>query len=143
MPLPEAELRSLAEEPSALYEMPIKLEGFGATRRCLELRLALNPAAGLKAVMAYRADADRQGESMDVTSWPPWRDLRARSLLRPLLLGLAAKLVQYHVDGVHGLPASLRAAVRFLRICITFSIYVCFLGFRVDRFSIFTLIFVR
>ena len=63
MPLPEAELRSLAEELSALYEMPIKLEGCGANRRCLELRLPLNPAAGLKAVMAYRADTHRQGES--------------------------------------------------------------------------------
>ena len=61
------------------------------------------------------SDADRQGESNDVSSWPPWCDPRARSLIRPLLLGLAAKIVSYNVDGVHGLPASVRAAIQFLR----------------------------
>ena len=93
----------------------MKVEGAGQVRRCLEVRLTLQGQQGLRCVMAYRTDSDRQGESHDVTSWPPWQDPRARTLLPSLLMGLAAKLVVYHVDGVHGLPSSLRAAIGFLR----------------------------
>ena len=36
-------------------------------------------------------------------------------MLRGLLIGLASKLVNYHVDGIAGFGASLRQAVGFLR----------------------------
>ena len=100
---------------SELYQMPIKLEGSGATRRFLELRITLNGSGSTKAVLAYRTDPDRQGESGDVAAWPPWQDPRTRTLLRGLLIGLASKLVNYHVDGIVGFGASLRQAVGFLR----------------------------
>ena len=105
----------LATELSAFYEMPVKLEGAGFVRLCLEMRLHCQAGSGIKATLAYRNDADRQGESHDVSSWPPWCDPRARSVLHSLLCGLAAKIAAYHVDGLHGLPASVRAAVQFLR----------------------------
>ena len=60
----------LATELSAFYEMPVKLEGAGSVRWCLEMRLHCQAGSGIKATLAYRTDADRQGESHDVSSWP-------------------------------------------------------------------------
>ena len=69
----------------------------------------------MKALLAYRTDADRQGEGGDVRTWPEWHDPRTSSLLHGLLTGLATKVVHYAAPGVGGLPASIRGAVQFLR----------------------------
>ena len=56
--LPDA--RGLGQDLSTYYDMPIKHEGIGTTRRCLELDISLCPVNGLKRVLSYRTDADRQ-----------------------------------------------------------------------------------
>lgn len=110
-----AERERTAADLSALLMMPVKFERAGREARCLELRLCWADGCGLKAVLAYRTDADRQGESGDVRTWPEWSDPRTPALLRGLLAGLAAKLVCYADEAVGGLPASVRRAVQFLR----------------------------
>ena len=102
-------------ELSALLLMPVVFERAGRVARCLELRLSWAEDDRVKAQMAYRTDADRQGESGDVRTWPEWEDPRTPALLRGLLAGLASKLVRYSAAGVGGFPASIRAAVQFLR----------------------------
>ena len=67
----------------------------------------MTPGA-VKAVLAYRTDADRQGESGDVRTWPEWQDPRTPALLLGLLSGLAAKVVRYTAPG-GGRPSSLSA----------------------------------
>lgn len=105
----------LATSLSILLLMPVQYERGGQVARCLELRLDWRVSDAVKAVLAYRTDADRQGESGDVTTWPRWQDPRAPPLLHGLLTGLATKLVKYTDPGISGLPASIRAAVQFLR----------------------------
>ena len=51
-----------------LLAMPVKLEGSGSQRRMLEV--VLSAGTPVKAVLAFRDDPDRQGESGDVVSWP-------------------------------------------------------------------------
>jgi hypothetical protein len=110
-----AEREGTAAELSILLLMPVGFERAGRVARCLELRLDWTGEAAVKATLAYRTDADRQGESGDVRTWPEWQDPRAPALLRGLLAGLASKLLRYSEPGVGGLPASIRRAVRFLR----------------------------
>ena len=69
----------------------------------------------MRAVLAYRTDPDRQGESSDVQTWPEWDDPRTPGLLYGLLAGLAAKLCHYAVPQIPGLTASIRQGVAFLR----------------------------
>ena len=96
--------------------MPVKLEGWGCCRRMLEVRVEAGASGAVRSVLAFRDDADRQGESGDVTSWPPRRDPRIKPLLGSLPRhGLAAKIRLYHADGVPGLCASWRLALQFLR----------------------------
>ena len=114
-PWSQEQIMELCPVLSDILEMPVKFEDAGSVKRFLELRITLLPNCPVKAVLAFGTDNDRQGESNDVESWPPWADPRTRTLLNGLLLGLASKLVQYHVDGVAGLPASIRGAVQFLR----------------------------
>ena len=83
---------SFAVALTRLYGMPIKLEGFGSMRRCLELWVECLPAGPCRAVLGFRTDSARQGESGDVVAWPPWCDPRAPSCT-VLLCGLAAKIV--------------------------------------------------
>ena len=90
-------------------------ERAGIVSRCLELRLSWVEEDRVKAQLAYRTDADRQGESGNVSTWPDWSDPRTPALLRGLLAGLASKLVRYSAAGVGGFPSSIRAAVQFLR----------------------------
>ena len=113
-----------AAELTSMLNMPVGHERGGDHARCLELRIKWisdsNATGGeqpghVKAVLAYRTDPDRQGESGDLRTWPEWRDPRAKGLLHGLLCGLAAKVVQYSTPGMGGLPASVRGAVRFLR----------------------------
>ena len=112
----DAQRQTTAKEMSDLLLMPVGFERGGRVARCLELRIdwSAKPDA-VKATLAYRTDADRQGESGDVRTWPEWRDPRAPALLHGLLSGLAAKVVRYAAPGVEGLPASVRGAVQFLR----------------------------
>ena len=111
----EEEHRATAMELSALLLMPVVFERAGRVARCLELRLSWAEEDRVKAHLAYRTDADRQGESGDVRTWPEWSDPRTPALLRGLLAGLASKLVRYSAAGVGGFPSSIRAAVQFLR----------------------------
>ena len=111
----EAQRRATAEALSALLLMPVVFERGGRVARCLELRISWIDAAKLKATLAYRTDADRQGESKDVRTWPEWKDPRTSTVLHDLLAGLAVKLVTYSHDSIGGLPASLRQALQFLR----------------------------
>ena len=111
----EAQRRATAEALSALLLMPVVFERGGRVARCLELRISWIDAAKVKATLAYRTDADRQGESQDVRTWPEWKDPRTSTVLHGLLAGLAAKLVTYSHDSIGGLPASLRQALQFLR----------------------------
>jgi hypothetical protein len=117
LPLPEEEafLQSAAADLTDLLGMPVKLEGWGCCRRMLEIRAEVGQSGAVRCVLAFRDDADRQGESGDVTSWPPRCDPRTKPLLRSLLAGLAAKLRLYHSEGVPGLCASWRLAVQFVR----------------------------
>jgi hypothetical protein len=62
--------QATAEQLSALLLMPVCFERAGTVARCLELRLSWGSDSEVKAVLAYRTDADRQGESGDVTTWP-------------------------------------------------------------------------
>ena len=66
-------------------------------------------------MLAFRTDADRQGESGDVESWPHRDDPRLPSVLPGLLTGLAAKLRFYTAPGVRGYAATVRAMVQFVR----------------------------
>ena len=111
----EAQRRATAEALSLLLLMPVAFERGGRVARCLELRLSWLDAAKVKAVLAYRTDADRQGESQDVRTWPEWKDPRTSTVLYGLLTGLAAKLVAYSLESIGGFPASLRQALQFLR----------------------------
>ena len=110
-----AERERAAADLSELLLMPVGFVRAGRVARCLELRLDWMSAAAVKATLAYRTDADRQGESGDVRTWPEWQDPRAPALLRGLLAGLASKLLRYSEPGMGGLPASIRRAVGFLR----------------------------
>ena len=92
--------------------------GFERARRVaryLEVYFEWSAYYIVKAVLAYWMDADRQGESGDVRTWPERLDPRTSALLRGLLAGLASKVMQYTAPEVGGLPASIRSAVGFLR----------------------------
>ena len=67
---------------SDIYEMPVKFEGAGSVKRFLEIRIILLPNLPIEAVLAFRTDLDRQGESNDVESWPPWADPRTSTPLK-------------------------------------------------------------
>ena len=105
----------LAPVLTNLLGMPVKFVSVGTEVRCLELRLGVAPDRPPRVTVAFRTDEDRQGESKDVTSWPPRSDPRARLVVSSLLHGLAAKLRLYRVAGTTGYPAAIRRALRFLR----------------------------
>jgi hypothetical protein len=108
-----AVLRRGAEVLSALLGMPVKLEGSSEQRRMLEVVLSTGPPP--KCVLAFRDDADRQGESLDVTSWPCRADPRLPQLMHSLISGLAAKIRLYHSAGTPGFTASWRRAYAFMK----------------------------
>ena len=93
--------------------MSIKCVQRGETIRVLELRVSVC-CGRPRVVVAFRTDADRQGESGDVTPWPPRGDPRVELVLRSLLEGLAAKLRLYRVIGAAGYTAAIRAAYHFV-----------------------------
>ena len=109
------QVNALETELSTYYEMPIKFEGMGTSRRCLELCISLCPSSGMKCILSYMTDAERQGEGQDVTAWPSVRDPRARSVCRSMVLGLAAKIARYFGPETRGLPATLRKTILFLK----------------------------
>ena len=80
--------------------MPVAFERGGRVARCLEFCLSWLDAAKVKAVLAYRTDADRQGEILDVHTWPEWKDPRTSTVLHGLLTGLAAKRVAYSLESI-------------------------------------------
>ena len=106
---------NIAELLSTLLGMPVKWVSAGSVFRCLELRIAVEDQQQPRVMVAFRTDADRQGESGDVTSWPPSTDPRARLVLHSLLQGLAVKLRLYHVSATKGFTAAIRAALSFVR----------------------------
>jgi hypothetical protein len=107
--------QELAVQLSDLLQMPVKFEGAGSTTRVLELRIAVERGCPPHVVLAFRTDMDRQGESGDVTSWPPLGDPRVRLVLPGMLQGLAAKIRLYHVPGTAGYTATLRRALHFVQ----------------------------
>ena len=111
----EFECCELASALTEMLGMPVKWISTDSDFRCLELRLTLRAHMPPKVVVAFRTDADRQGESKDVTSWPPRTDPRARLVVHSLLQGLAAKLRLYRVAGTGGYTAAVRAALGFVR----------------------------
>ena len=113
--IPEAfPVDNVAESLSALLSMPIKTVSCSSCARCLELRLAFGQSSQMRCMLAFRTDADRQGESGDVQSWPQPDDPRTKMLLRSLLYGMAAKVRYYCHRNVAGFTATLRAMCRFI-----------------------------
>ena len=99
---------------SELLSMPVKVVESGSTMRCLEMRLSFADARRPRCVLAFRTDADRQGESGDVASWPQPDDPRTPMLLGSLLSGLAAKLRFYCHPAVVGFTATIRMMNQFV-----------------------------
>ena len=99
---------------SELLSMPVKVVESGSTMRCLEMRLSFADARRPRCVLAFRTDADRQGESGDVASWPQPDDPRTPMLLGSLLSGLAAKLQFYCHPAVAGFTATVRMTNQFV-----------------------------
>jgi hypothetical protein len=104
---------ALAKQLSVLLGMPVKWEGCGKQRRVLELHVDVTNK--VRAVLGFRTDSDRQGESGDVTCWPDAQDPRARMVLGSILLGLAAKIRLYFGTTNVGYTATLRRVVKFLK----------------------------
>ena len=98
-----------------LLQMPVKSVSRGSVVRCLEVRISFEQDKPVKSVLAFRTDADRQGESGDIESWPRRDDPRLPMVLPGLLTGLAAKLRFYAPPGVRGYAATVRAMYRFVR----------------------------
>ena len=105
----------LVEVLSAQPEMPVKWVSSGSSFRCLELRVELSAGEAPRAVVAFRTDPDRQGESQDATSWPPRSAPRARLVLDSLLQGLASNLRLYRVPQTGGFTAAIRQALTFVK----------------------------
>ena len=111
----EAQREAIVQALSLLLGRPVGFERVGRIARCLELRISWLNGDKVSAVLAYRTDADRQGESKEVCTWLQWQDPRTRTVLHGLLAGLTAKLLNYSDKNVGGLPASIRQALQFLR----------------------------
>ena len=103
-----------AQELTALLRMPVKAVARGTTARLLEVRLTLARGSRVRSVLAFRTDADRQGGSGDVDSWPAPDNPRTRMLLPGLLAGLAGKLRFDTVASVGGYTATIRAMYAFV-----------------------------
>ena len=95
--------------------MPVKPVSVDKTIRCLETRLSFALDMQVRCVLAFRTDADRQGESGDVTSCPMPDAPRSPLLLPGLLAGLAAKLRFYAAENVSGYTATVRRMYAFVR----------------------------
>ena len=61
---------------TTLLSMPVKPVSRGSVVRCLEIRVSLEPPLPVKRLLAFRTDANRQGESGDIESWPHRDDPR-------------------------------------------------------------------
>ena len=108
-------VHDMASQLSELLAMPVKFEQLGAVVRCLELRLAFGVGRPVHVTVAFRTDADRQGEAGNVTAWPGRWDPRTPRVLPGLLAGLAAKLRQYRAPGTGGYTAAIRRATAFVK----------------------------
>ena len=108
-------MQSIAADLSVLLSMPIKPVSVDASIRCLETRLVFSADKPVRCLLAFRTDADRQGESGDVSSWPMPDDPRTPLLLPGLLAGLAAKLRFYTAANVGGYTATVRRMYAFVR----------------------------
>jgi hypothetical protein len=108
-------MEDTAKALTALLSMPVKPVSRSAVMRCLEVRISLEPRTAPKSVLAFRTDADRQGESGDIESWPHRDDPRLPMILSGLLTGLAAKLRFYTAPGVRGYAATIREMFRFVQ----------------------------
>ena len=103
-----------ATQLSALLCMPVKPVGQAAHARFLETFISFR-ANGVCCTLGFRTDADHQGESGDVESWPPPFDPRVRLLLPGLLMGTVSKLRFYTAAGVGGFTATVRRIYQFLK----------------------------
>ena len=103
-----------AKSLSELLCMPVKFVARASEARFLETRLAFEGGKA-RCVLAFRTDADRQGESNDVTSWPMPFDPRARMLIPGLVMGLASKLRFYGAPDIAGYTATIRRMYQFVK----------------------------
>ena len=82
----------MADKLTQHRNMPVKSEGVGLTRRCLELILTCKSPG--RVVLGFRTDPDRQGESgesKDVVCSLPLGDPRARTVCNGQVASIARK----------------------------------------------------
>ena len=103
-----------AAQLSDLLCMPVKSVGQAAHARFLETFISFR-ADGVCCTLGFRTDADRQGESGDVESWPPPFDPRVRLLLPGLLMGIVSKLRFYTAPGIGGFTSTVRRIYQFIK----------------------------
>ena len=108
-------MQETADVLSQLLRMPVKPVGRASTARFLETRLSFASTGAAHCVLAFRTDADRQGESNDVVAWPPSFDPRARMLVPGMIMGLVSKLRFYSTKGVGGFTATVRRIYQFVK----------------------------
>ena len=111
----EEQVEACAAALTSLLMIPVKTEKAGRQARCLEVRLDWTCQDNVAVVLAYQTDADRQGESGDVTSWHKWKDIRTENVLHGLLAGLASKLNHFAHEEMSGYTKSIRLAVQWMR----------------------------
>ena len=111
----EEQVEACAAALTSLLMIPVKIEKAGRQARCLEVRLDWTCQDNVAVVLAYQTDADRQGESGDVTSWHKWKDPRTENVLHGLLAGLASKLNRFAHEEMSGYTKSIRLAVQWMR----------------------------
>ena len=105
-----------AAQLSTLLCMPVKPVSQASCARFLETFLSFD-AESVCCTLGFRTDADRQGESGDVQSWPPPFDPRVRAILPGLLMGTVSKLRFYTAPGIGGFTATVRRIYQFVKAC--------------------------
>ena len=105
----------IADCLTELLCMPVKPVGSSTSARFLETRLSFATGQKPKCLLAFRTDADRQGESGDVDSWPLAFDPRAKMLIPGLIMGLVSKLRFYTTPKVGGFTATVRCIYQFMK----------------------------
>ena len=110
----ECQMNEAASQLSELLSMPVKPVGGAPCARFLETFISFNEN-GIRCILGFRTDSDRQGESGDVESWPPAFDPRAKMLLPGLIMGIVSKLRFYAAPEVGGFTATIRRIYQFLK----------------------------
>ena len=105
----------IADCLTELLCMPVKPVGSSTSARFLETRLSFATGQKPKCLLAFRTDADRQGESGDVDSWPLAFDPRAKMFIPGLIMGLVSEPRFYTTSKVGGFTATVRSIYQFMK----------------------------